>query len=152
MLGFCVRLVIIAGNITPVDVVSHIPILCEEKDIPYVYVPQKEALGASALTKVRVWDASHALLFDIESCLFFVLFGFGFAEANFLHFGCGTEERRGLRRQIQLAEGVDHQSHTQVGHNEGFLDWCKINVRVSDVFPRREDSEGQDGNEQLEYA
>ncbi len=36
---------IIAGNVTPIDVISHIPVLCEEQSIPYVYVPAKEDLG-----------------------------------------------------------------------------------------------------------
>ncbi|MCL7022822.1 hypothetical protein MKW94_017074 [Papaver nudicaule] len=36
--GLCV----IAGNISPIDVITHLPILCEEADIPYVYVPSKE--------------------------------------------------------------------------------------------------------------
>ncbi len=36
---------IIAGNITPIDVITHIPILCEENNVPYVYVPAKEDLG-----------------------------------------------------------------------------------------------------------
>lgn len=44
-------LMVIAGNITPIDVISHIPILCEENDIPYVFVPKKEDLGAASLTK-----------------------------------------------------------------------------------------------------
>jgi H/ACA ribonucleoprotein complex subunit 2 len=42
---------VIAGNITPVDVISHIPVLCEENDIPYVYVPSKEELGVAGSTK-----------------------------------------------------------------------------------------------------
>ncbi|KAJ0756932.1 putative 50S ribosomal protein L30e [Helianthus annuus] len=36
--GVCV----IAGNITPIDVITHVPILCEEAEIPYVYVTSKE--------------------------------------------------------------------------------------------------------------
>ncbi|KAH1201537.1 H/ACA ribonucleoprotein complex subunit 2-like protein [Glycine max] len=36
--GLCV----IAGNISPIDVITHVPILCEESDIPYIYVPSKE--------------------------------------------------------------------------------------------------------------
>ena len=36
------RLCIIAGDISPIDVITHLPILCEDKDIPYVYVPSKE--------------------------------------------------------------------------------------------------------------
>jgi H/ACA ribonucleoprotein complex subunit 2 len=35
--GLCV----IAGDISPVDVISHIPVLCEENDIPYVFTPSK---------------------------------------------------------------------------------------------------------------
>merc|ERR1712046_466135 len=45
--GVCV----IAGNISPMDVISHLPILCEENSVPYVYVRSKEELGAAALTK-----------------------------------------------------------------------------------------------------
>ena len=36
------RLVILAGDTSPIDVFSHIPVLCEENQIPYVYVPSKE--------------------------------------------------------------------------------------------------------------
>merc|ERR1712070_477502 len=45
--GICV----IAGNISPMDVISHLPILCEDNDVPYIYVRSKEELGAAALTK-----------------------------------------------------------------------------------------------------
>ncbi|MCK5636764.1 MAG: ribosomal L7Ae/L30e/S12e/Gadd45 family protein, partial [Thermoplasmatales archaeon] len=30
------------------EVLAHMPILCEEKNIPYTYVPSKEELGNSA--------------------------------------------------------------------------------------------------------
>lgn len=33
--------VVLAANIAPVDVISHIPVLCEEKGIPYVFVSSK---------------------------------------------------------------------------------------------------------------
>ena len=36
------RLCVIAGNISPIDVITHVPILCEEADIRYLYVPSKE--------------------------------------------------------------------------------------------------------------
>ncbi|GAB9472005.1 hypothetical protein Gpo141_00009197 [Globisporangium polare] len=42
---------IIAGDISPIDVISHIPVLCEENDIPYLFTPSKVDLGASALSK-----------------------------------------------------------------------------------------------------
>lgn len=45
--GFCV----IAGNISPIDVITHVPILCEEADIPYIYVPSKEDLAGAGATK-----------------------------------------------------------------------------------------------------
>ncbi|XP_043716571.1 H/ACA ribonucleoprotein complex subunit 2-like protein [Telopea speciosissima] len=45
--GLC----IIAGNISPIDVITHVPILCEEADIPYIYVPSKEDLAIAGSTK-----------------------------------------------------------------------------------------------------
>jgi H/ACA ribonucleoprotein complex subunit 2 len=45
--GFC----IIAGDISPIDVVVHLPIMCEDRRIPYFYVPSKLDLGAAASTK-----------------------------------------------------------------------------------------------------
>mmetsp|Transcript_4029 Transcript_4029/g.3620 ORF Transcript_4029/g.3620 Transcript_4029/m.3620 type:complete len:145 (-) Transcript_4029:17-451(-) len=45
--GFC----IIAGDISPIDVITHLPVLCEDRQIPYIYVPSKLDLGAAAQTK-----------------------------------------------------------------------------------------------------
>jgi H/ACA ribonucleoprotein complex subunit 2 len=45
------RIVIIAGDISPIDVISHVPVLCEEADVPYAYVPSKEELGQAGSTK-----------------------------------------------------------------------------------------------------
>eukprot|EP00047_Mylnosiga_fluctuans_P001716 m.221610 g.221610 ORF g.221610 m.221610 type:complete len:155 (+) comp10617_c0_seq1:644-1108(+) len=42
---------IIAGDISPIDVISHMPVLCEEAGVPYCYVPSKEDLGAAGQTK-----------------------------------------------------------------------------------------------------
>ena len=42
---------IIAGDISPVEVICHVPILCEENDVAYIYVPSKEDLGLASLTK-----------------------------------------------------------------------------------------------------
>lgn len=41
-------LTVIAEDVEPVEVVSHLPALCDEKSIPYVYVPSKRELGAAA--------------------------------------------------------------------------------------------------------
>lgn len=38
-------LVVIAGDVEPEEVVIHIPTLCEQKQIPYSYVPSKQDLG-----------------------------------------------------------------------------------------------------------
>jgi len=45
--GLC----ILAGDIYPLDVYSHLPILLEEKNVPYLFVPSKQDLGAAACTK-----------------------------------------------------------------------------------------------------
>ncbi|KAL5749031.1 hypothetical protein ACOSQ2_026328 [Xanthoceras sorbifolium] len=45
--GLCV----IAGNISPIDVITHVPILCEDAEIPYIYVPSKEDLANAGATK-----------------------------------------------------------------------------------------------------
>ena len=42
---------VLAADISPVDVVSNLPVLCEEHNIPYVWVPSREELGAAAGTK-----------------------------------------------------------------------------------------------------
>ncbi len=42
---------IIAGDVSPIDVLSHIPVMCEDRSIPYIYVPSKAELGACAATK-----------------------------------------------------------------------------------------------------
>jgi len=41
------KLVVIAENVDPPEIVAHLPILCEERKIPYVYVPSKEKIGES---------------------------------------------------------------------------------------------------------
>ena len=61
---------VISGNVTPIDVYSHVPALCEEKAIPYVFTPSREHLGLAAghrrpsvLLLIRVHD-SYRELFD----------------------------------------------------------------------------------------
>lgn len=44
-------LCVLAGDISPIDVLTHIPVVCEDGGVPYVYVPSKEELGAAALSK-----------------------------------------------------------------------------------------------------
>jgi large subunit ribosomal protein L7Ae len=39
------KLVVIAEDVEPPEVVAHLPIICEERNIPYVFVPTKANMG-----------------------------------------------------------------------------------------------------------
>ena len=39
------RLFIFAGDVTPIDIMCHMPGVCEEKNIPYIYTPSRIELG-----------------------------------------------------------------------------------------------------------
>jgi len=54
------KLVVMAEDVTPEEILAHMPILCEEKNIPYAYVPSKDELGKSA--GLKVGTASVAIL------------------------------------------------------------------------------------------
>ena len=44
--------VVMSEDVTPEEILAHMPLLCEEKGIPYAYVPSKAELGiASGLEK-----------------------------------------------------------------------------------------------------
>ncbi|MCC6020869.1 MAG: 50S ribosomal protein L7Ae [Thermoproteaceae archaeon] len=55
------KLVLIAEDVDPPEVVAHLPLLCEEKKVPYVYVPSKERLGKAAGINVA---AASAVVID----------------------------------------------------------------------------------------
>lgn len=42
---------VLAADISPMDVISHIPVLCEDHGVPYVYVTSRAELGAAGQTK-----------------------------------------------------------------------------------------------------
>lgn len=42
------KLVLMAEDVTPEEILAHVPLLCEEKGIPYGYVPSKQELGNAA--------------------------------------------------------------------------------------------------------
>jgi len=52
------KLVIIAEDVDPPEIVAHLPLLCEEKKIPYVYVPSKKKLGEAAGIEVAAASAA----------------------------------------------------------------------------------------------
>ena len=41
------KLVVIAEDVDPPEVIAHLPMLCDERKIPYVFVPSKEKIGTS---------------------------------------------------------------------------------------------------------
>jgi H/ACA ribonucleoprotein complex subunit 2 len=43
--------VVIAGDISPAEVIMHLPVYCEERNVPYIFVPSRAELGAAAKTK-----------------------------------------------------------------------------------------------------
>lgn len=45
------RILILAADISPMDIISHLPCLSEEHKIPYVFVASKEELGVASCTK-----------------------------------------------------------------------------------------------------
>jgi large subunit ribosomal protein L7Ae len=46
------KLVIMAEDVTPPEILFHIPLLCEEKGIPFCYVSTKKELGNAARINV----------------------------------------------------------------------------------------------------
>uniref|UniRef100_A0A6B2LQP6 Ribosomal protein eL8/eL30/eS12/Gadd45 domain-containing protein n=1 Tax=Arcella intermedia TaxID=1963864 RepID=A0A6B2LQP6_9EUKA len=39
------ELIVMAADAEPIEIVLHLPLLCEDKNVPYVFVPSKAALG-----------------------------------------------------------------------------------------------------------
>ncbi|MFH2112183.1 MAG: 50S ribosomal protein L7Ae [Candidatus Bathyarchaeota archaeon] len=56
------KLVLIAENVQPPEIVAHLPLLCEERKAPYVYVPDKNKIGEAL--GITVSSAAAA----IEDC------------------------------------------------------------------------------------
>ncbi|KAI0284936.1 50S ribosomal protein L30e-like protein [Russula aff. rugulosa BPL654] len=44
-------LLVLAADITPIDIISHLPVLSEEAQIPYIFIASKEELGHASSTK-----------------------------------------------------------------------------------------------------
>jgi U4/U6 small nuclear ribonucleoprotein SNU13 len=39
------EMIIMAADAEPLEILLHLPLLCEDKNVPYVFVPSKQALG-----------------------------------------------------------------------------------------------------------
>lgn len=37
--------IVMAADATPLEIILHLPLLCEDKNVPYVFVKSKQALG-----------------------------------------------------------------------------------------------------------
>lgn len=63
------KLVVIAEDVEPPEVVAHLPILCEERNTAYVFVPSKQQLGqalgidvpSAAASIMDAGEAQHIL-------------------------------------------------------------------------------------------
>jgi len=63
------RLVVIAEDVEPPEVVAHLPIICEERNAAYVFVPSKQQLGeamgisvgSAAATIIDAGESQHIL-------------------------------------------------------------------------------------------
>ena len=54
------KLIIIAEDVEPPEVVAHLPILCEERGASYAFVPNKQELGKAL--GIEVTSAAAAIL------------------------------------------------------------------------------------------
>ncbi|HOQ20008.1 MAG TPA: 50S ribosomal protein L7Ae [Methanothermobacter sp.] len=59
------QLVLIAEDVDPPEIVAHLPVLAEEKETPYVYLPTKDEIGAAA--GLNVPSASACIIDPGES-------------------------------------------------------------------------------------
>ena len=41
-------LIVLAGDTNPIEIVLHLPLLCEDKNVPYIFLPSKTGLGRAA--------------------------------------------------------------------------------------------------------
>ena len=62
-------LVVIAEDVDPAEIVAHIPVLADEKEIPYVYLPTKEQVGGAAGLTVGTASACIVDAGDAEAAV-----------------------------------------------------------------------------------
>ena len=56
------QFIILAEDVNPPELLAHIPLICEEKGIPYGYVPSQEFLANEAGLPTGVKTASIAIM------------------------------------------------------------------------------------------
>jgi len=60
------KLVYIAEDVDPPEIVAHLPALCEEKKIPYIYINSKKRIGEAA--GLQVGAAAACIVEPGEGC------------------------------------------------------------------------------------
>ncbi len=50
--------IVMAADAEPIEILLHLPLLCEDKNVPYVFVPSKTALGRACGVSRAVISAS----------------------------------------------------------------------------------------------
>lgn len=53
------KFVVMAEDVSPPEILYHVPLLCEEKNIPYAYISNKKNLGNAA--KLNIGASSIAI-------------------------------------------------------------------------------------------
>ncbi len=85
------ELVVIAKDVDPPEVVMHLPPLCEEKNIPYVYTKNKDELGRAAGIDVRCASVAIVKSGDAKKILDEIL-------------GKGKEEKKKAEEKVEKKE------------------------------------------------
>ena len=85
------ELVVIAKDVDPPEVVMHLPPLCEEKNIPYVYTKNKDELGRAAGIDVRCASVAIVKSGDAKKILNEIL-------------GKGKEEKKKAEEKVEKKE------------------------------------------------
>jgi U4/U6 small nuclear ribonucleoprotein SNU13 len=52
------EIIVLTADTEPLEILLHLPLLCEEKNVPYVFVPSKAALGRACNVSRPVIAAS----------------------------------------------------------------------------------------------
>lgn len=55
--GIC-EFIVLTADVEPIEIVLHLPLLCEDKNVPYVFLPSKTALGRACGVSRAVIAAS----------------------------------------------------------------------------------------------
>jgi large subunit ribosomal protein L7Ae len=63
------KLVVIAEDVEPPEIVAHLPLLCDERKTPYVYVPDKRRVGQAVYLGVPAAAATIEEAGEAESLL-----------------------------------------------------------------------------------